>query len=108
MLSTLLTTLPPVVHIISTELEIPLTAVTVQSSVSGSPIVRFPSVSIPILSLLDIVACTRGVGTTKNHNDVHIYPEIRNWRTHITKRYTRIHAHSWCACMHLHTDCYIF
>ena len=41
MLSTLLTTLPPVVHIISTELEIPLTAVTVQSSVSGSPIVIF-------------------------------------------------------------------
>ena len=41
MLSTLLTTLPPVVHIISTELEIPLTAVTVQSSFSGSPLLYF-------------------------------------------------------------------
>ena len=47
MSSTLLTTLPPVVHIISTELEIPLTAVTVQSSVSGSPIVRLPNVPFP-------------------------------------------------------------
>ena len=51
MLYTLLTTLPPVVHIISTELEIPLTAVTVQYSVSGSPIVRFPYVSFPSVSL---------------------------------------------------------
>ena len=47
MLSTLLTTLPPVVHIISTELEIPLTAVTVQSNVSGSPILKFSCVSFP-------------------------------------------------------------
>ena len=70
------------VHIISSELEIPLTAVTVQSSVSGSPIVTFPNVSFPMLSLLDIVTCTRGVGTTKNHNDVRICPEIRSWRTH--------------------------
>ena len=76
MLYTLLTTLPPVVHIISTELEIPLTAVTVQSSVNGSLIVTFPNVSFPMLSLLDIVACTRRVGTTKNHNDVRICPEI--------------------------------
>ena len=66
MLSTLLTTLPPVVHIISTELEIPLTAVTVQSSVSGSPIVTFASVSFPIVSLPYIVICTRGIGTTKH------------------------------------------
>ena len=67
MLSTLLTTLTPVVHIISTELEIPLTAVTVQSSVSGSPIVTFPSVSFPNL-LPYIVICTTGIGTIK-----HIY-----------------------------------
>ena len=52
MLYTLLTTLPPVVHIISTELEIPLTAVTVQSSISGSPIVRFPSEEFPNCSEL--------------------------------------------------------
>ena len=63
MLSTLLTTLPPVVHIISTELEIPLTAVTVQSSVSGSPIVTFPSVSFPSISLSNVVICTRGIDT---------------------------------------------
>ena len=65
MLSTLLTTLPPVVHIISTELEIPLTAVTVQSSVSGSPIVTFPSVSFSSVSLSKIVICTKGIGTVK-------------------------------------------
>ena len=79
MLSTLLTTLPLVVHIISTELEIPLTTVTVQSSVTGSPIVTFLSTSFPVLSLLDIVTCTRGVYTTKNHNDIRICPEIRSW-----------------------------
>ena len=65
MLSTFLTTLPPVVHIISTELEIPLTAVTVQSGASGSPIVRFPSVPFSIVSLSKIVICTRGIGTVK-------------------------------------------
>ena len=67
MLSTLLTTSPPVVHIISTELEIPLIAVTVQSSVSGSPIVRFldPCVSFPFVLLSKIVICTRGIGTVK-------------------------------------------
>ena len=60
MLSTLLTTLPPVVHMISTELEIPLTAVTVQFSVSGSPIVILCSAPF---SLSNIVICTRGTGT---------------------------------------------
>ena len=65
MLSTLLTTLPPVVHIISTELEIPLTAVTVQSSVSGSPVVTFPSISLSSISVLNIVILTRGLGTIK-------------------------------------------
>ena len=64
MLSTLLTTLPPVVHIISTGLEIPLTAVTVQSSVSGSPIVTFLSVSSPSVSLPNTVMFTSGVSTT--------------------------------------------
>ena len=64
MLSTLLNSLPPVVHITSTELEIPLTAVTVQSSVSGSPIVTFPSTSFPSISLSNMVICTKGVGTT--------------------------------------------
>ena len=63
MSSTLLTTLPPVVHIISTELEIPLTPVTVQSSVSGSPIVTFLSVSFSSVSLSKIVICTKGIGT---------------------------------------------
>ena len=63
MLSTLLTTLPLVVHIISTELEIPLTAVTVQSSVSGSPIVIFPSVLFPTISLSGKVICNEGIGT---------------------------------------------
>ena len=58
MSSTLLTTLPPVVHIISTELEIPLTAVTVQSSVSGSPTVTFPSVSFANVSLSNVVIST--------------------------------------------------
>ena len=62
MLSTLLTTLPPVVHIISTELEIPLTAVTVQSSVSGSPITRFVN---PSVSSSNMVICTSGIGTIK-------------------------------------------
>ena len=70
MLSTLLTTLPPVLHIISTELEIPLTAVTVQSSVSGSPIVTFPSVSFPSVSLPYIVTCTRGIGTIKTYQQI--------------------------------------
>ena len=64
MLSTLLTTLPPVVHMISTELEIPLTAVTVQSSGSGSPIVTFFSVSF---SKSNIVICIRGTGTMKEY-----------------------------------------
>ena len=54
---TLLTTLPPVVHMILTELEIPLTAVTVQSSVSGSSIIRLLSVSF------SRVICTKGIGT---------------------------------------------
>ena len=73
MLSTLLTTLPPVVHIISTELEIPLTAVTVQSSVSGSPIVTFLSVSFPIISLSNTVICTKGIGTKYKYEYVHTY-----------------------------------
>ena len=71
MLFTLLNSLPSVVHIISTELEIPLTAVTVQPSVSGSPIVKFPNVSFPsvLLSKSDVllsnmVICIKGVGTT--------------------------------------------
>ena len=71
MLFTLLNSLPPVVHIISTELEIPLTAVTVQSSVSGSPIVKFPNVSFPSVSLSksdvllsNMVIFMKGVGTT--------------------------------------------
>ena len=55
MLYTLLNSTPPVVHIISTELEIPLTAVTVQSSVSESPIVTFLSVSFPSVSLSKLV-----------------------------------------------------
>ena len=49
------------VNIISTELEIPLTAVTVQSSVSGSPIVTFPSVSFSSVSLSIIEICTKGI-----------------------------------------------
>ena len=52
MLSASLTTLSPVVHIISTELEIPLTAVTIQSSVNGSPIVTFHNVEFPDCSEL--------------------------------------------------------
>ena len=73
MLSTLLTTLPPVVHIISTELEIPLTAVTVQSSVNGSPIVTFLSVSFPSVSLSKLVICTKGIGTIKINTRTYVY-----------------------------------
>ena len=47
---------------ISTVLEIPLTAVTVQSSVSGSPIVTFFSVMFPSVSLFKTAICTRGLG----------------------------------------------
>ena len=70
MLSSLLTTLPPVVHMISTELEIPLTAVTVQSSVRGSPIVTFSSFSFSSVSLSNTVICTRGIGTIKAHSQM--------------------------------------
>ena len=62
MLSTLLTTLPPVVHIIPTELEIPLTAVTVQFSVTGSPIDNVKFSNVP---LSNIVSCVMGTGTIK-------------------------------------------
>ena len=71
MLSTLLTTLPPVVHIISTELEIPLTAVTVQSIVSGSPIFNLSNVSFPSVSLSNKVRSTKGVGTIKKIHKHH-------------------------------------
>ena len=64
MFSALLNSLPPVVHIISTKLEIPLTAVTVQSSGSGSPIVTFPSEIFSSVSS-NIVIFVRGTGTTK-------------------------------------------
>jgi len=47
MSSTLLNSIPPVVHMMLTELEIPLTAVTVQSSVSGSPTVIFLKILSP-------------------------------------------------------------
>ena len=79
MLYTLLTTLPPVVHMTSTELEIPLTAVTVQSSVNGLPIVTFLSVPFPNVSLLNTVICTRGIGTIKIYIQkllVHAYEYI--------------------------------
>ena len=41
MLSTLLNSRPPVYHIILTELETPLTVVTEQFNVRGSPTVKF-------------------------------------------------------------------
>ena len=67
MLFTLLTTLPPVVHIISTGLEIPLIAVTVQSSVSGSPTDTFTSVPFPSMPLSDsiVVICMSRTGSIK-------------------------------------------
>jgi len=103
MLFTLLTTLPPVVHIISTELEIPLTAVTVQYSASGSPIVRFPRISFPTVSLSklnvslsklnvslsNVVICTRGIGT-KNH---------KNYTCTYVGTYTRTYICTYVACV---------
>ena len=56
------------VHIILTELEIPLTAVTVQFSVSESPTVKPFSVPFPSVSLSDIVICTDGSGTKQQNN----------------------------------------
>ena len=81
------------VHIISTELEIPLTAVTVQSSVSGSPIVTFPSVSFPSVSLSKRVICTKGTGTKMN---VYTYNSLMNKRRIIATRIGRNTSHYIC------------
>ena len=75
------------VHIISTELEIPLTAVTVQSSVSGSPIVTLLSVSFSSVSLSNTVICTNGIGTVKcmqnNKLAIYIYLNIYVLATYV-------------------------
>ena len=68
MSSTLLTIPSSISHIISAELEIPLTVVTVQSSVSESPIFNPSNLSFPSVSLSNMVSCIKGVGTIKRYS----------------------------------------